>query len=259
LRLVILMLTAFATASAFQGATTLPIPPETSPAPPAIGPSEAAKKLTPEARGDIFMARKQYREAIDVYGEVEPKTAVVLNKVGIAHQHLGDLSGAKKNYEASIKLNPKYPEAINNLGTVYYADKSYRRSVHYYKKALVEAPDSASIHSNLGTAYFARKDYAGAAKEYDIAIKLDPDVFERKGTHGVLLQERSVAERARYYFYVSKTYAKSGQDERALQYMRRAIEEGFKDKAKFTEDADFAHLRTNPEFVELLKLEPRVL
>ena len=33
------------------------------------------------------------------------------------------LDTARKYYEKAIKLNPKYSEAINNLGTVYYAQE----------------------------------------------------------------------------------------------------------------------------------------
>lgn len=215
--------------------------------------------LTPEARADIYMARKEYREAIDKYKEVQPPNAVVLNKIGIAHHHLMDFVGAKKYYQMSMKANPKYPEPINNLGTVFYAQKNHRRAIGLYKKALALAPNSASIHSNLGTAYFARNNLELAAKEWSTALSLDADVFEHRNTHGVLLQERTVQERAKYYFFLAKMYARTNQDDRALLYMRKAIEEGFKDRAKFSEDGDFARLKANPEFVELLKLEPRVL
>ena len=120
-------------------------------------------------------------------------------------------------------------------------------------------PASASIHSNLGTAYFARKKYQEAFTEYQIALSLDPEVFEHRNSHGVLLQERSVEERAKFHFYLAKTYAKSGQTERALLYIRKAIEEGFKERNKFAEDTDFKAMLELPEFKELMKLETRAL
>jgi tetratricopeptide (TPR) repeat protein len=224
--------------------------------PPAAAP---ASTLSWEERADIFMARKMYREAIEAYQQQKPLSPVVLNKLGIAYHHLTDLRTAQKFYERSIKANPKYAEALNNLGTIFYAQKNYRKAIRYYKKALELTPRSASIHSNLGTAHFARKKYTDAFAEYEIALSLDPEVFEHRGTAGVLLQERSVEERAKFHFYLSKTYAKAGDTERALVYMRKAIEEGFKERSKFLEDADFASLRQLPEFEVLIKLEPRVL
>jgi tetratricopeptide (TPR) repeat protein len=215
--------------------------------------------VTPEMRGDIFMARKMYREAAQAYLEASKQDAVLLNKTGIAYHQMLDLKTAKKYYERSVKANPKYSEAINNLGTIFYASKSYRRAISQYRKALRYSPDSASIYSNLGTAYFARKDYKDASIAYEKALSLDPNVFETHNTTGVLLQERSVEERAKFHFYLAKTYAKAGDSEHALQYMRKCIEEGFKERKKFVEDPEFAKMKDMPEFKELLVLEPRVL
>jgi tetratricopeptide (TPR) repeat protein len=216
-------------------------------------------KVTPETRGDIFMARKMYREAVEAYDEGPKNDAVLLNKTGIAYHQMLDLRDARRFYERAVKANPKYAEAINNLGTVYYAAKSYRRAISQYKRALRYSPDSASIYSNLGTAFFARKNYKEASVAYEKALQLDPDVFETHNNTGVLLQERSVEERAKFHYYLAKTYAKAGLNDRALLYMRKSIEEGFKERKKFQEDPEFAKMRDLPEFKELLALEPRVL
>lgn len=218
----------------------------------------SGKDLSLEMRGDIFMARKMYREAIDMYRQ-ERETHILANKIGIAYHQMTQLDQARRQYERSLKLNAKYPEAINNLGTVYYARKSYRRAISQYRKALQLTPNSASILSNLGTAYFARKNYKQAFETYQQALALDSDVFEHRSTQGVLLQERSVEERAKFHYYLAKTYAKAGVADRALLYMRKAIEEGFRDRDKFKEEPEFAGLRDLPEFKELMLLEPRVL
>lgn len=228
-----------------------------APKPAALG--QQPEPLTPEARGDIFMARRMYREAIEAYLSVRPPTAVLYNKVGIAYQQMGDLDTAKKMYNRALKLNKNYPEAINNLGTIHYARRSYRRAVSTYRKALRLNPSSASILSNLGTAYFARRDYRHAMECYEKAVAIDPDVFERRSTQGVLLQERAVEERARFHYYLAKTYAKAGRNDLALFYIRKSLEEGFKDRKKYLEDSEFAEIRKLPEFDQLMKLEPRVL
>src|SRR3954467_9424519 len=124
--------------------------------------------LTPETRGDIYMARKMYREAIDTFREV-PENSVMLNKIGIAYHQMMQLDNARKSYEQALKLKPDYVEAMNNLGTVYYARKSFRRAISWYNKALKVAGEdgkSASIYMNLGTAYFARKQYEKATESY---------------------------------------------------------------------------------------------
>jgi tetratricopeptide (TPR) repeat protein len=227
--------------------------------PPQPGSDATKTPLSPEMRGDIYMARKMYREAIEAFGEGPAKDSVLKNKTGIAFHQLMQLDNARKNYEQAVKLKPDYPEAINNLGTVYYAKKSFRRAIVYYKRALKLSPESASIYSNLGTAYFARKQYVEATDAFQTALRLDPEVFEHHSSYGVLLQERSVEERAKFHYYVAKMYAKGGRNELAIQYLRKALEEGFKEKKKLNEDPEFAGLRELPEFKLLLTLEPRVL
>ncbi len=222
-------------------------------------PKEPAKALSPEVRGDILMARKMYREAVDMYKQSPQDSAIIANKTGIAHHQLLELEQAKKYYERAIKLNPQYPEAINNLGTIYYSHHSYRRAIGQYKKALRITPESASILSNLGTAYFGRKNYDEAFKAYQEALGLDPEVFEHHNTHGVLLQERSVEEKAKFHYYLAKTYAKAGNQDRAILYIRKALEEGFKERERFQKEPEFASLRDNVEFKQLLAQEIKVL
>jgi Tfp pilus assembly protein PilF len=215
--------------------------------------------LSAEQRADILMARKMYRESIDVYKEGPLDSAIIQNKIGIAYHQMLQMNEARKYYEQAIKLNPKYAEAINNLGTIYYARRSYRRAIGQYNKALKLAPNSASIYSNLGTAQFARKKYEEASASYQKALALDPEVFEHRSAYGTLLQERTVGEKARFHYYLAKTYANAGNTARAIQYIRMALEEGFKERRKLMEEPDFAKLRETAEFKELMATEPRVL
>src|SRR5690242_18791310 len=52
--------------------------------------------LSPESRGDILMARKMYREAIEAFSEGSPKDAVLRNKTGIAYHQMMQLDQARK-------------------------------------------------------------------------------------------------------------------------------------------------------------------
>jgi tetratricopeptide (TPR) repeat protein len=215
--------------------------------------------LSPETRGDIYMARKMYREAIDMYRQGPANSAVLTNKVGIAFHQMIQLELAKKNYQRAVKLDPKYSEAINNLGTIYYAQKDYGRAIKYYRRALKAGPGSASVYSNLGSAYFGRKDYKTATECYSQALALDPDVFEHHSTFGTLMMERNVEERATFHLYMAKMYAKTGANERALIYLRKALEEGVKDREKIPAIPEFAALKTDPAFVQLMLENPKPL
>src|SRR2546428_710055 len=157
--------------------------------------AQTESSLTAEQRADILMARKMYRESVEVYKEGPLDSAIIWNKIGIAYHQMMQIDEAKKNYEKAVKLNPKYSEAINNLGTIYYSKRSFRKAISQYNKALKITPNSASIYSNLGTAQFARKKYKEASESYQKALALDPEVFEHRSSYGTLLLERTVAEK----------------------------------------------------------------
>lgn len=220
--------------------------------------ASARPPLSVVQRGDIFMARKMYREAIDTYKEA-PETALMMNKIGIAYHQLADLANAEKCYARAVKLDPKYTEAINNLGTVYYSRQSYRRAISQYKRVLRLKPESPSTLANLGSAYFARKQYELASENYQKALALDPTVFETRNAVGSVIRERSVGDRPMFYYYLAKSYAKAGMFEQALNYIRKSLEEGFKERKKFMEEPEFADLQKNPEFQKIMALEPKVL
>ncbi len=249
---------------AFQQVT----PVSTAAAPPAAPPLTPlpqltpAPQLTPEMRCDIYMARKEYRNAVDCFKAGANTSAIMANKTGIAYHQLGDpadLDNARKFYAQAIKLNPKYAEAINNLGTIYYARKSYRRAITEYRKALQLRPDSAPFLANLATAYFARKQYALASQAQLEALRIDPEIFERRSNQGSAIQDQNVEERAKWHYYVAKTYAQAGVKDRAIQYIRKSLEEGFKEREKFLKEPAFALLRDDPEFKKLMETEQKVL
>ena len=219
--------------------------------------SPAPLKLGPEDRGDLYMVRKMYREAIDAYRSAG-NSAVLWNKIGIAYHQLGELEAARKSYGRAVKLDKKFADAINNEGTVFYAQKKYRTAVVRYKKALSMSPNSAAFWSNLGTAYYARGNFDEMTKAYSRALELNPEIFEARGSVGTRVQERNVEDKARYHYELARMYANAGKNELALQYLRKALEEGFKQREKL-QGKEFAALRETQEFKDLMTLEPRVL
>jgi tetratricopeptide (TPR) repeat protein len=224
----------------------------------AAPPPSVRPQLTPEQRGDIFMARKMYREAIDTYRE-SAETAMLSNKIGIAYHQLTDLNSAARCYQRAIKLDPKFSQAINNLGTIYYSRQSYRRAIGQYKKVLRITPDSASTLANLGSAYLARKQYELASENYQKALAIDPTIFEHHNGVGTTVRDQAVGDRPMFFFYLARSYAKAGMKDQALNYIRKSLEEGFKERKKFINDPEFAGLQKDPEFQKIMESEPKVL
>jgi tetratricopeptide (TPR) repeat protein len=225
-------------------------------------PSPESQELSNEKRADIYMARKMYREAVESYREAideQPRSARLYNKLGISFHHQMMFGLAKQHYERASELDQKFSQAINNLGAVYYAEGRYKKAQRAYEKALKITPESASVYSNLGTAFFARNKFEKATEAYLTALQLDPNVFETKGTTGTLLQERSVADRMKYHYFMAEAYAKSEMYEQALIYLRRAFEEGFSDRRKVLSEKAFEPLHGVAAFRMLVDPEGKLL
>jgi tetratricopeptide (TPR) repeat protein len=224
----------------------------------AVAPPPDAAPANLEERGDMLRAEKSYLDALDYYRAALAKKpgAALYNKIGINELQMGRFSDARKDFERAIKADRQFADAHNNLGVIYYLQKKYGAAIKRYEDAIKLREDSASFYSNLGAAYFSKKDYVKASVSYNQALQLDPEIFQRTSHSGVLAQMSSPGDRAHFYYVLARLYAHSGITDRSLQYLRRAMEEGYKGIDDVYKDAEFAGLRKDPRFTELMAARP---
>ncbi|HUA14837.1 MAG TPA: tetratricopeptide repeat protein [Verrucomicrobiae bacterium] len=218
-------------------------------------PSAEATEAQLESRGDELRAEKLYLDALDYYRAAlakERNSAKLFNKIGITELMMQRYHDAKKCFEDSIKSDHTAADAYNNLGVVLYEERKYGAAVKEYRKAIAIDQESASFYSNLGAALFSKRKFDDAATAYQQAVQLDPDVFERTSRTGVQAQLPSPDDRAHYDYTVAKLYAKLGYSDRSLEYLRRALEEGYKDFKDVYKDSEFAQVRKDKRFAELV-------
>jgi tetratricopeptide (TPR) repeat protein len=214
-----------------------------------------------ELRGDLRMIRKNYWQAVDFYQEAlrySPKNPILLNKIGIAYHQLSRLGDAKKYYERATKADKKYAQAWNNLGTVHYGRKNYKKAIRYYRRALEYNPAQAAVRGNLGAALFARKKNDEALEEFRLALLLNPEIFQQRNLFGVLMQDYSVQDRARFHFLLAKSFGLLGNVESCLLYLRRALEEGLPTEEAQADPAFFL-VSEDRRFHELFAAPPAPL
>ncbi|MGB8477001.1 MAG: tetratricopeptide repeat protein [Candidatus Acidiferrum sp.] len=216
--------------------------------------------LSDEQMADLYMVRKQFREAAELYQKLSkqnPKNPVYLNKLGIAlHQQL-DLGQALKYYKKAVKVDPHYADAENNVGTIWYQRKKYRKAIKSYKKAIKMRDDMPVLYSNLGYAYFGERKYAEAIGAFRQGLLLDPLLFEHNSSRdGSVLQDRSVEDRARFDYMLAKSFAEAGDLEHCIRYLRKAKDEGYKHFADIKKDPVFALALKDPGVQEMLVTKP---
>jgi tetratricopeptide (TPR) repeat protein len=206
---------------------------------------------TPEALGDSLMAHRRYQAAIEAYKKAPAPSGVIWNKMGIAYQMMFNLQDAMRCYQESLKIDPKGVNVLNNLGTIYDSMKEYKTAVKMYRKALKVDPKSALVLKNLGTDLLARHDYKKGWEVYKQALAVDPQIFDRNNGPRVE-NPASVQDRGAMNYFMAKGCARAGKNERAIEYLRMAMNEGFANAKKVAADQEFAGLHGLPAFDQLI-------
>ena len=225
-------------------------------------PAPDATAAALEQQADLLRSQKLYLDALDYYRAALAKKQNdphLLNKIGITELMMQRYREARKSFERSIHYDHAFADAHNNLGVILYESKKYGAAVKEYEKAIAQDAESASFYSNLGAAYFSKRDFERAVAAYQRALELDSEVFSRTSRTGVQAQLPSPEDRARYDYTVAKLYAKMGFSDQSLEYLKRAMEAGYKDLKNVYKDVEFAELRKNPRFAELMNAKTTVI
>jgi tetratricopeptide (TPR) repeat protein len=225
-------------------------------------PAPDATAVDLEQQADRLRADKLYLDALDYYRAAlskkgnEPR---LQNKIGITELMMQRYKEARRSFERAIRADRQFADAYNNLGVIFYEGKKFGPAVKQYEKAIAIDNTSASFYNNLGAAYFSKRSFDAAVAAYQHAMELDPEVFERSSRGGVQAQLPSPEDRARYDYTVAKLYAKMGLSDQSLEYLKKAIEEGYKDVKNVYKDAEFVQLRKDPKFTQLMALNVPVI
>ncbi len=209
---------------------------------------------TPEQIGDSLMTHQRYQAAIEQYKKAPRESGDAWNKMGVAYQLMFNLDDAVRCYRAALKVNAKNAVVWNNLGTIYVSLKQYSKAEKTYRKALKMDPKSALVHKNLGTALLAAHKYEKGWQAYQDALAIDPKIFEHNNSVRVE-NPASIQDRGAMNYYMAKGCVRAGQTERAIEYLRMALNEGFTNPKKLADDNEFLALRDVPAFQEMLALQ----
>ena len=128
-------------------------------------------------RGFVWHRKQDYDKALADYDaaiRLDPKYAVAYANRGAAYKEKGDLDRAIADYDAAIRLDPKLAVAYNNRGFAYDKKGDLDRVIADYDAAIRLDPKYAVAYANRGAAYEEKGDLDRAIADYDAAIRLDP-------------------------------------------------------------------------------------
>jgi len=226
-------------------------PPTTISAGSANSTAAASSDFPPLEVADTLMFHKRYQEAIAKYASIEPKTASVWNKMGIAYQMMYNQSEAAHCYKESLKLDPNDSSVLNNLGTLYESQLDHRHAEKMYHKAVQLDPQFALGFKNLATTLMEMHKYKQGREADARALALDPSIFA-PGNYLTVDNTASAHDRGAMNYYMAIDCARAKQTACALEHLRMALDQGYTNASKVAADSNFASLAGDPAFQQLL-------
>jgi tetratricopeptide (TPR) repeat protein len=157
--------------------------------------SETEKRAIEQARPENIQAYEYYLRGRQFVHQYREKS----------------LQFARRMFQRAIEVDPNFARAyagLADISSMLYqwwdaSDGNLQQAETASRKALELAPDLAAAHASRGFALTLRKQYAEAEKAFQVAIKLDPTLFEA------------------YYFY-ARTCFQQGKLEEAARYFEKA-------------------------------------
>ena len=208
-----------------------------------------------ETKGDSARIRNKNLEAVYYYRsalKIDGQNSALLNKMAVAELQTGDRRGAKKHLNQAVKYDPRNVPAWNNLGVLSCIDRRYSAAVRYLKNALALQETNASAHLNMAEAWFGLGEVDRAMTEYTRALELDADILSSNPS-AVVTHVSTPEQRARVAYTIAKAYAKRGNLEGALEYLRRAREGNYPNLKDVYKDQTFAALWEDPRLEKIVK------
>jgi tetratricopeptide (TPR) repeat protein len=183
---------------------------------------------------------------------LKPDSSIAHNYLGSAYFQKGQYKQAKSEYEKVIKISPSYAEAYNNLGCALFMLREFPKSETMYRKALSLSPDLVSAHYSLGSLLAARGRIDESARYFIKGVELDPDYLEKNSTI-VATSRAGSTYNAEILFRCAMTFAGADNVEKAVLYLGRAEQAGFKDWGRILKEKEFEKVRDDERIKRFIR------
>jgi tetratricopeptide (TPR) repeat protein len=149
-------------------------------------------------------------KAIEAYHKavaINPNRADCYYNYGVLMFRLGRYAEAEQATRTAIQINPFYAEAHDNLGYLLAMQGHFDEALAEYRKAVSERPDFRLAHFHIGQIFVNQGKFPEAIREFQKI--LTPNDASTPG----------------YLYALGATYARAGDRQNALLYMRKARDE----------------------------------
>jgi len=173
--------------------------------------------------------------------ELDPLSLIINGIVGVVHHQRGEHEQAVVQLKKTIEIDPSFARSHMFLAEIYREQGMYELAIDEGEKhmTLLGLPpnDAARMAAALRSA------------------------FRKSGEKGYLRMQLELIEAVRAIdpklapplFVMAAIHAKSGENDKAFEYLERAYTQRQPDMVRLKRDRNFESLRSDPRFADLLK------
>jgi tetratricopeptide (TPR) repeat protein len=210
------------------------------------GPKPLSTKWVKNAAYHIIMGQqalainepKQALEHFEKVAEIYPDIEGLHRAVGLLYLKREEYALAAQHLEKAFNEEGAF-EVANNLGTAYIGTEEYDKAEKYLKRALEMQPENPGCHKNLATLYRKMKLDDKAIYHFEKYIDLQPDDLDTMQTYALYLTKlgrwkeaadfltkltKQVTDVAPIYFLLAQVQVQNGQQEKAMDALKRGIQ-----------------------------------
>ena len=158
---------------------------------------------------------------------------------GIAKYNLGDLRGAKSDFDRSVRVNPVFTSGYHYRGITESRFGNYDQALADMQKAIELRPGYMGLYFSRGVTYFLSQQFESAVKDFDKYIRhepKDPSAYLNRGASYLFLGDtlKAVSDYNKAirldrfdpegYIRRGRLYASQNKHDLAIADMDKAIE-----------------------------------
>ena len=209
-----------------------------------------------EALGALNVSAANYLKRGVALGEAgklaeaiaEHNRALAINpKLALAHSNLiqlyaraGQPDKAEQHYRSVVALDPNLAECHYNYGVLLTGQERIAEAIKAFQRSLQLNPYHAESHHNYAVLIEGEGRLDEAATHYRQAIENKPDhrmahfhlgrilVHQEKLTEAIVQFQQTItpedADTPRFMYALGATYARAGEKQKAIQYLRAALQ-----------------------------------
>lgn len=138
-------------------------------------------------RGRMALSDGRYAQAIENYNilaQLDTADYWTFFFRGIAKYNLGDLRGAKKDFDRTIRINPVFTSGYHYRGITESRFGNYETALEDLKKAISLRPGNEGLYFSRGVTLFLAQQFSPAIEDFDWYIRKspkDPSAYLNRG------------------------------------------------------------------------------